>query len=149
MNTGAKPRNVSTDSLASLIATVGPPSVAELEEFAESAKGLAGLDCYEKFGRPEPHPPLGGGDDSLAEGTQADEETQAMAACLATPYTADVSLNSKPTPCCPIWIVIRSRDNMLHYEVLRQDKHHFQLQSIGAYRALRMAIALFGHFILP
>lgn len=96
----SKARNVSTGSLPLLLEPppITVPRLRELEQFAESSKGLAGLDCYEKFSQQQkPAPEAREPDESdlvgrarIAEEVQQDEEDQAKAACLATPYTADV-----------------------------------------------------------
>lgn len=97
-NPNAKARNISAGSLPSLLPqqAIIPPG---LEEFSESARGLAGLDCYEKFGK-QMHsaPSLQDWEDEVlvgrarvAQEVQQDEDDQALASCLATPYAADVS----------------------------------------------------------
>lgn len=66
------------------------------EEFAESAKGLAGMDCFELYGGNKKAPALAAtAEDAEERETEAqaasdDANAYALASCLNTPYTGEV-----------------------------------------------------------
>ena len=65
------------------------------EEFAESAKGLAGMDCFELYGGKKKAPALSATAEDAAQKqpeaqATADANAYALASCLNTPYTGEV-----------------------------------------------------------
>ena len=65
------------------------------EEFAESAKGLAGMDCFELYGGTRTAPALrvtNARDANIEREAADDANAYALASCLNTPYTGEVSL---------------------------------------------------------
>lgn len=76
-----------------------PPTDQVLsEEFAESARGLAGVDCFELYGGSKEAPALrthgfdkSSSDPEVQQATEEDSNAYALATCLNTPYTGEVS----------------------------------------------------------
>ena len=94
---GSGPR-VQTQALFSDIQPQAAPSDQLLpEEFAESAKGLAGMDCFELYGGRKKAPALSVTAEDAAEkqaenqATADDANAYALASCLNTPYTGEVN----------------------------------------------------------
>lgn len=75
------------------------------EEFAESARGLAGMDCFELYGGSRRAPTLAAtaeeaaGKDSEVRATADDTNAYALASCLNTPYTGEVDISSLSCKC--------------------------------------------------
>ena len=94
---GSAPLRVQTQALHSDIHTQAvPPDQVLPEEFAESAKGLAGMDCFELYGGSKTAPALqAGGEGQETEQSDSqpgldDPNAYALASCLNTPYTGEV-----------------------------------------------------------
>lgn len=89
---GVGPSKLLTQALPQDAYPYAPPSDQVLpEEFAESAKGLAGMDCFELYGGSKKAPEL----QSVSQGPHQAEPTDdanayALASCLNTPYTGEV-----------------------------------------------------------
>ena len=66
-----------------------PPDPDLQEEFAESARGLAGLECYELYGPQRDAPALQASTRTVSNEQQYDRKA-AFASCLATPLTGEV-----------------------------------------------------------
>ncbi len=91
---------VQTQALFSEIQSQAAPSDQVLpEEFAESARGIAGMDCFELYGGSKKAPALastaeGSGEKEPEEQAAADDaNAYALATCLNTPYTGEVNFN--------------------------------------------------------